>query len=120
MHRPEPGALCRLTTQPTLAKIGKASSSHTLKSVIVRKEWRYARQQGVCVYPIKGSPGIDFNSLPRWMRDAHFMIENLPEDFVERPGEFDQLLNLLLDEKREEPVAITAALRGAYFLQLIQ
>ncbi len=119
---------------------------NALKSDIVRKEWRYARQQGVCVYPIKGSPGIDFNSLPRWMRDAHFydlgviennlsgpewkkfiadlnktpdarrvpfMVEDLPEDFVERPVEFDQLLNLLLDEKREEPVAITAALRGA-------
>jgi len=43
-----------------------------LKSETVRKEWRYARQQGVCVYPIKGAPNLDFESLPRWMRDAHF------------------------------------------------
>jgi WD40 repeat protein len=43
-----------------------------LKSDVVRKEWRYARQQGVCVYPIKGSPNLDFSSLPRWMRDQHF------------------------------------------------
>jgi len=108
-----------------------------LKSETVRKEWRYARQQGVCVYPIKGTPGLNFESMPRWMRDAHFydldhewekfvndlktrchtrrvpfMVEDL-KDFIERPGEFDQLLNLLIDEHREEPVAITAALRGA-------
>ncbi len=111
---------------------------NALKSETVRKEWRYARQQGVCVYPIKGLPDLDFDSLPRWMRSAHFydldhewqkfvndlntrcqtkrvpfMVEDLPEGFVPRPGEFDQLLNLLIDERRAEPVAITAALRGA-------
>src|SRR6185295_14313638 len=42
-----------------------------------------------------------------------FMVEDLPEGFVPRPGEFEQLLKLLIDERREEPVAITAALRGA-------
>lgn len=116
------------------------------RSEFVRKEWRYARQQGVCVYPVKGVPDLDFDSLPRWMRDAHFydlgqleegqvgpewrkfvndlntrchahrvpfMVEDLPADFVPRPAEFDQLLSLLLDRQRGEPVAITAALRGA-------
>ncbi len=34
-----------------------------MDSETVRKEWRYARQQGVCVYPIKGKPELDFNSL---------------------------------------------------------
>ena len=111
---------------------------NALKSDTVRKEWRYAREQGVCVYPIKGTPDLDFDSLPRWMRSAHFydlerewkkflndlntrcqvrrvpfMVEDLPEGFVPRPGEFDQLLKLLVDERREEPVAITAALKGA-------
>jgi GTPase SAR1 family protein len=79
-------------------------------------------------------------SLPRWMREAHyydldikeqwqklvndlhksceavrvpFMVEDKPDDFVERPEEFNQLLALLLDPKREEPIAITAALCGA-------
>jgi hypothetical protein len=121
-------------------------TENALKSEIVRKEWRYARQQGVCVYPIKGAPDLDFNSMPRWMRDlafydlgslkgksispewqkfladlnktpeaqrVPFMVEDLPAGFVQRPNEFDQLVALLLDQSREEPVAITAALRGA-------
>src|SRR5712692_3936561 len=45
-----------------------------MKSETVRKEWRYARQKGVCVYPVKGVPDaqLDFDSLPRWMRDKQF------------------------------------------------
>src|SRR5262245_29005727 len=39
----------------------------------VQKEWRYARQQGVCVYPVKGAPDseLQFDRLPRWMSKAH-------------------------------------------------
>jgi WD40 repeat protein len=93
----------------------------------------------VCVLPVMAEE-IDFTTLPRWMRHAHFfdfkypeqgerfirtlqslcqaprvpfMVEDKPDDFVERPKEFNQLLALLLDPKREEPIAITAALRGA-------
>src|SRR5262245_31551006 len=44
---------------------------NALKSDIVRKEWRYAHQQGVCVYAVKGSPHLDLQSRPRWMRDQH-------------------------------------------------
>jgi len=109
-----------------------------MQSETVRKEWRYARQQGVCVYPVKGEADLDFNSLPHWMRSAHFydlehewqkfvndlntrcqqphvpfMCKDLPPDFVPRPNEFDALISKLLDEKHEEPIAITAALRGA-------
>src|SRR2546426_12648327 len=29
-----------------------------MQSEMVRKEWRYARQQGVCVYPVKGTPHL--------------------------------------------------------------
>ncbi|HEY6411634.1 MAG TPA: TIR domain-containing protein, partial [Ktedonobacteraceae bacterium] len=109
-----------------------------MQSPIVRNEWRYARQQGVCVYPVKGISDLDFASLPQWMRSAHFydlvhewpkfvndlntrceqvrvpfMVEDLPADFVPRSQEFDELIGTLLDEQREEPIAITAALRGA-------
>ncbi len=107
-------------------------------SETVRKEWRYARQQGVCVYPVKGEPDLDFNDMPHWMRSAHFydidhewqklvndlntrcqqarvpfMVEDLPADYVPRPQEFEALIEKLLDQQRDEPVAITAALRGA-------
>ncbi len=109
-----------------------------MPSEMVRKEWRYARQQGVCVYPVKGEANLDFTSLPHWMRSAHFydlahewqkllndlnircqqarvpfMVEDLPADYVPRPREFEALIEQLLDQRREEPVAITAALRGA-------
>ena len=111
-----------------------------LQSDVVQREWRLARQHGVCVIPIVGSASIDLTGLPSWMRRAHFvdpedpdqwrrfvrtlespcqtprvpfMVEKLPEDFVDRPIEFKQLVKHLIDEKRDEPVAITAALRGA-------
>lgn len=119
---------------------------NAMRSETVRKEWRYARQEGVCIYPVKGVSNPDFKTLPRWIRDAHFydlgdlkgehigpewkkflndlqkpchtrrvpfMVEDLPDDFVPRPEEFEQLLNYLRDGTREEPVAITASLSGA-------
>src|SRR5262249_42786389 len=41
------------------------------------------------------------------------MVEDLPDHFVPRPDECEKLITRLFDERREEPVAITAALRGA-------
>ena len=113
-----------------------------MASEAVRKEWRYARQEGVCVLPVLASDVLDFDSLPRWMKtqqfadlkvkqqwelfigDLHrpcqnprvpFMAEDLPGDFVARPEEFEPIVQLLLDKGREQrnPVAITTALRGA-------
>ena len=109
-----------------------------IQSALVRKEWRYARQRGVCVYPLRGDPDLDLDALPRWMRSVHFydpvlefpkllndlrtrcerrrvpfMVEDLPAEFVPRPSEFEQLLSHVLDREREEPVAITTALRAA-------
>jgi hypothetical protein len=119
-----------------------AMTPAVLHSEMCRREWRYARQRGVCVYAVMRVPAdqLDVANLPRWMRDAQwynlnydeqwakllndlsrscqtprvpFMVEDLPEEFVERPAEFDALINLLRDPKREEPIAMTAALRGA-------
>ncbi len=124
-----------------------------MQSPMVAKEWRYARQQGVCVYPVKAAPDseLHFDQLPRWMSKAHFfdldkewdtfiahlhkgcdkprvpfMPPDLPENFVNRPDEFNRLKSLLLPTtahsepgaKRLEsspptPVAITTALSGA-------
>lgn len=108
-----------------------------LASPLVRREWRYARQRGAAVYPVQAG-AIDFGALPRWMRSVHFydlanewpkfvndlntrpervrvpfMVEDLRADFVPREREMDLLAGQLLDRERGEPVAITAALRGA-------
>ncbi|MCP5089795.1 MAG: TIR domain-containing protein [Gammaproteobacteria bacterium] len=111
-----------------------------LRSAVVHKEWRLARQQGVCVLPILGSAECDLTVLPAWMQDVHFvdpndvdqwrrfvrsleapcratrvpfMADDPPVDFIARPTELGALVNHLVDVDREEPVAITAALRGA-------
>ena len=110
-----------------------------LMSETVRREWRYARQERVCVYPVVGTPHMDSTILPRWLRDKHiydlndplqwkkflndlntrcqaprapFMLQDVP-DFVPRPQEYEKLRGLLLDGNDGGPVAITAALRGA-------
>lgn len=113
-------------------------SPAALLSPIIREEWRYARQQGVCVYPVKTTPDLDFSQVPRWMSSVHcydltteqakflndlnrpgektyvpFMVADLPSDFVPRPRELDLLRTKLLDENRQEPTASTVALRGA-------
>ena len=114
-----------------------------MQSSVVAKEWRYARQQGVCVYPVmlpdkKLHP--DFKQMPRWMRKSHFynhgepeqrrklladlqgscdaprqpfMAGDMPLDYVQRPDEFNALVGQLIQREAGEPVAITTALRGA-------
>lgn len=41
------------------------------------------------------------------------MVDDLPDNFVQRPEAFNALIDQLLDAQREEPLAITTALRGA-------
>jgi WD40 repeat protein len=111
----------------------------SMQSEVTRKEWRYARQRGVNVYPVKGCADceLDYGSLPNWMRKAHFfdleeewetfvnflksdrqpgrvafMAPDLPDGFVQRPQELERLIGLVLDAKRENPLAVTAVLQG--------
>jgi len=110
------------------------------QSAVARKEWRYARQQGVRICPVLGvaSSALAFDQLPNWMRKAHcydldkewetfvsfllsakaearvpFMAPDLRDDFVARPAESDALVAMLLDRTRSNPLAITTALQGA-------
>ncbi len=56
-----------------------------MQSEMTRKEWRYARQRGVNVYPVKGcrEEELDYASLPNWMRKAHFFdLDKEWETFV--------------------------------------
>ncbi len=112
---------------------------NALLSDMVQREWRLAKSLGVCIEPVIASSGLNFQSMPQWMRSAHFVDPDAPEqwdrfiltlksscqiqrvpfmvedlhDFVNRPDEFDQLISNLIENNREMPVAITAALRGA-------
>ena len=111
-----------------------------LRSHVVRDEWRYARQRGVCVVPVIGVAALDFSGLPEWMRRTHFvdprepeqwirfvrtlespcrrtrvpmMAEPPPDDFVARSHEFAALRSHLVGDARGGSVAIAAALKGA-------
>ncbi|HKY45572.1 MAG TPA: toll/interleukin-1 receptor domain-containing protein [Pyrinomonadaceae bacterium] len=67
---------------------------NALKSEVVRREWRYARQQGVHIHTIKGTPDLDFNSLPRWIRSPHFYdIGTVANDFA--GPEWQKFLNVV-------------------------
>ena len=55
----------------------------SLRSEYVRKEWRFARQEGRCVIPVlvdKDLTGSEaFRALPGWMQRAHFVDADDPE-----------------------------------------
>lgn len=106
----------------------------------VQNEWRYARQQGTCVYPVKAASAteLSFSKMPGWMSKRHFfdlekewpsfvahlrkacqtprvpfMAPDLPTHFVARPLEYETLKNLLLNSDRSRSTPITASLVGA-------
>ncbi len=110
-----------------------------LGSEWVRREWRYARQQGRCVRPVFRGELPDTSGLAAWMRQAHMidttipeqweelvadlagscaqmrvpvMADRLPFDYVPRVRELAELKSGLLSQSGD-PVAVTAALRGA-------
>ena len=114
-------------------------SPAALNSRNVEREWRYARRHGVQVSPVRIASGLDLADLPRWMQKAHrpnlavpeqrqrllhvlqgpgnrlrvpFMAAPPEPGFIPRPDEYAALKQAVLSEGRE-PVAITAALRGA-------
>ncbi len=110
-----------------------------LKSEVTEKEWRLARQEGVSVLPVMvPEHPVDFDSLPQWMRKKHFydlrhqrqrfvidlmspqredrvpfMADDLPDGFVDRPREFENILGKVFSTDGEEPIAITTAIHGA-------
>jgi hypothetical protein len=119
-----------LTPSITLRFMALVITPNALESDTVRKEWRYARQEGVCVYPLKRTPGLDLATMRRWLRHKHFydpedkrqwqkflndlntrcevprvpfMVADLPADFVARPAEFDQLRAFLCNAEEDRP-----------------
>ena len=111
-----------------------------INSEMTRTEWRYARQRGVCIFPVKAVPDeqIDWSAIPKWMSRAHFfdldkewetfirylkspcvqtrvpfMAPDLPAHFVPRPGEYESLLDAVVDRARQDPIPGTVCLQGA-------
>ena len=112
----------------------------SLESDVVQKEWRYARQVGVCVHPVNAASDakLDFDRMPKWMSSAHFfdlakqwdtfvnflkspcnaarvpfMAPDLPTHSIERNAPFARLLDCVLDPAHANPRAIKVALHGS-------
>ena len=108
-----------------------------LKSAVVRREIRLARQEGKTVLPVRGPGFQDLGQLPRWLGHVYdldiieqrnlflnvlaapsrtarvpMMAPEPPVDFIQRAEEFNALKSSLLDA-RGDALAITAVLRGA-------
>jgi len=111
-------------------------SQASLHSETVRREWHYARQQGVSVYPVIAGD-FAFEVLPKWMSNVHFfdldkewatflqylrtppirhrvpfMAPDLPAGFVERAAEFTVVRDHLVDRNLRNPLTVTTALYG--------
>ena len=116
------------------------ASPQSMASEVVTREWRYARQQGVCVIPVQvvgNEP--DFAKLPKWMQQQHFydltsenyklllahlkapcQVEKVPfmappkvEGYVNRPDLYNAMKEHLLDKSNlNNPLAVTTALQG--------
>ena len=65
-------------------------------SPVIRQEWRYARQRGVCVYPVKGVTDTELNyrSLPKWMGKVHFFDLDREWDTFVNSNHLAQKLNI--------------------------
>lgn len=50
-----------------------------MASRVTEREWRYAREQGKCVFPVLASTVLDFDAMPAWMAAKHFY--NLDEEW---------------------------------------
>jgi tetratricopeptide (TPR) repeat protein len=104
------------------------------------KQWRYARQQGVCVFLVKeqnAGDEMNLDQLPRWMRNTPFydldqelpallrqlqnppqpsripfMCPDPPEIFVDRADELRQMKDHLLGGEPEDQGPVSVALWG--------
>jgi hypothetical protein len=74
-----------------------------IASEVTRTEWRYARQRGVIVYPVKGVPDaeLDYAALPAWMRKAHFFdIGRFTSDGWRDAKEWQTFVNYLKSDRQ--------------------
>jgi WD40 repeat protein len=78
-----------------------------IASPVTRQEWRYARQRGVIVYPVKGAPDeqLDYGRLPSWMRKTHlFDVGRLAGSEWRQGPEWDTFVRHL--ESDRQPIRV--------------
>lgn len=109
-------------------------------SPVARQEWHYARQQGVCIYPVKGvsDSEFDYGNLPKWMSNVHFfdlekewdtfvnylkspchavrvpfMAPDVREGYVERQELTEEVVGSLIDRDGQNPLTVNISVYGA-------
>jgi hypothetical protein len=93
---------------------------HAFESEVTRAEWRYARQRGVHVYPVKGVPDdrLDYARLPNWMRKAHmFDVGQFAVGEWRNGREWDTFVHYLKSDRALERVPFMAPDLPAGFVQ---
>jgi hypothetical protein len=71
-------------------------TTYAMRSEMVRKEWRRARQEDVCVLPVIAAPDLDFKNLPPWMSAVHFTDPGIDEEWTN----FIRILESQCQQKR--------------------
>ena len=111
-----------------------------LRSEFTALEWRRAREQGVCIFPVLGVPAheLEWSLLPPWRRKVHFydlekewdsfvahlhapctaarspfMAPDLPNSHVHRPRELEAAVSTLLRTRTSGAALSVTALHGA-------
>ena len=92
---------------------------HAGVSETTHKEWRYARQRGVVVYPVKGVPDaqLDYEALPGWMRNSHFYdIGRFADGEWQDSKEWETFVNHLKSDRQLVRVPFMAPDKPAVFV----
>lgn len=111
-----------------------------LHSEVTAKEWKHARQEGVCVFPVIAMPSasVEWGSIPNWMRKLHFydldkewdtfvahllapctavrapfMAPDFGAEQIRRGQEYERTVLTLLESTRRGVPSDAVVLRGA-------
>jgi len=105
----------------------------------VQMEWRYARQEGVCICPVMEEAQISFDGMPRWMTKVNFfdidkewpklvtvlrrgctaprvpfMAPEVREPIVHRRDQMERLKTYLLSANRPDKAVVTLVGPGGF------
>jgi WD40 repeat protein len=107
--------LVRSMTDVKFHRLGEFGLKGVDQEVLWEADWDGKGPRATTVAPLRPPLSALLRSVSQTAERPRepFMVEDLPGNFVARPKEFGTLISLLLNADRGEPVAMTAALRGA-------